>query len=158
MKQFYLFSIGASVIAVLGIIGVFFGTARFSQCRDFHEGTITGGTEPLNVAVAATHIEKTHGLSGCRRLPADSGMYFVYDEPSLPQFWMKDMLVPLDIIWVAQGRIIGIEANVPPPASPEIADLPRYRPPAPITGVLELPAGSAATLGLTPGTALTLVQ
>lgn len=158
MNRVYLLSIGASVLAAAGIAAVFFGTSRFSQCRDFNEATVTVGDHVLKVAVAETQVEKTQGLSGCRQIPATSGMYFVYDQPITPQFWMKDMFVPLDIVWITGGRVLGVEANVPPPSGPEATDLPRYRPLAPITGVLELSAGSAATYGLTPGTVVTLVR
>lgn len=158
MSRLYIFSIAAALLATAVIAIVFTSTARLSDCRDFSEATLTAGDSTFRIAVADSHIERTQGLSGCRQLPPDSGMYFVYDEPVTPQFWMKDMFVPLDIIWIAEGRILGIEANVPPPATPEIQDLPRYRPPAAITGVLELPAGAAASHNLTPGTPVTLVR
>ena len=52
---------------------------------------------------------------------------------------MKDMRISIDIIWIGNGKIIGIEHDVPLP--PEDADLPVYYPPTEISHVLEVPAG-----------------
>jgi uncharacterized membrane protein (UPF0127 family) len=64
-------------------------------------------------------------------------MLFVYDRQQPVSIWMKDMLFPLDIVWIRAGRIVKIEKNAPPltPTGPEriytaTADL-----------VLEVPAG-----------------
>ena len=106
----------------------------------------------IRVLVADTPSERAAGLSGYAGLPEDAGMLFVLPEPQQPSFWMKGMLFALDIIWIRDGAVVQIHSSVPPPP-PDTPDdqLPRYRPDAPITHVLELTAGSAERLGITIG-------
>ncbi len=85
-------------------------------------------------------------------------MLFVFQEERQHTFWMKDMLFPLDIIWINSGcAIADIIADVPNP-SPEQEDgaLPTYSPSAPGVYVLELNAGVAAASGLRTGDLITL--
>ena len=88
------------------------------------------------------------GLSGRASLPPDYGMIFLYEDKDIPEFWMKDVLFPLDIIWIDDGVIIDIHENVPPP-NPNTPDnqLELYSPKQPITMVLEVNAGVVKTLG-----------
>ena len=69
---------------------------------------------------------------------------------------MKDMLIPIDIIWIADGEVVGVEETVQPePNTPE-NQLKLYYPPQPITAVLELPAGSADKYNIKTGDSVTL--
>jgi uncharacterized membrane protein (UPF0127 family) len=52
------------------------------------------------VQVAQTEEERAKGLSGITTLPKDKGMLFVFDEPQTVSFWMKDTLIPLDIVFI----------------------------------------------------------
>jgi uncharacterized membrane protein (UPF0127 family) len=52
------------------------------------------------VEIARTEEEKEQGLSNIEYLPDDEGMLFIYDEPQEVGFWMKDTLIPLDIIFI----------------------------------------------------------
>lgn len=121
------------------------------------DGTIDlrydGGS--LRVELAVTPEERARGLSSRTSLLADAGMLFVYDAPGKPSFWMKDTLIPLDMIWVdADKRVEGIAADVQP--EPGVADgaLRRYAPETPVLYVLELNAGAAARIGIAPGSQL----
>lgn len=115
-------------------------------CRDFNQAIIQIGERTIAVAVASTPEQRAQGLAGCQEIPQDRGMYFPYDRHTNAAFWMKGMLIPLDIIWIADGQVIGIEENVPPPSDPaaDPSQLPRYHSPEPVTGVLEIAAGGAA--------------
>lgn len=121
------------------------------------DGTIElryeGGS--LHVEIAVTPEERSRGLSNRASLPSDAGMLFVYDTPGKPSFWMKDTLVPLDMIWIdSDKRVEGITAGVQP--EPGVADgaLRHYSPETPVLYVLELNAGAAARIGLAPGSQL----
>jgi hypothetical protein len=109
----------------------------------------------LFVEVAVTAAERAAGLSNRRSLAADGGMLFVYETPRKPSFWMRQTLIPLDIIWIDEGkRVSQIHAEVrPEPGVPE-AQLRRYVPEADARYVLELNGGAAARLGIEPGDAL----
>lgn len=143
-----------STVIILALAGVLMfvstkreGLGRLSEssgeCRDFAQGVVTINGRSIRVAVADELQEKVQGLSGCTRIPEGSGMYFHYDEPKEISFWMKDMLVPLDIIWIADRKVVGFEENVlVPSAEAALSDLPRYPSSGLVTAVLELPAGS----------------
>ena len=79
-------------------------------------------------------------------LEPDQGMLFVFEEEGFHSFWMKNMEIPIDILWLDAGkRIVHIEERVPPcPEDP----CPSYRPPIPALYVLELKAGRVDECGL----------
>lgn len=112
-----------------------------------------GGT--LRAEVATTADQRSIGLSGRDALDADAGMLFVYDEPATPSFWMRNTLIPLDLIWIGDGgRIVDITPDVPTEIGVADGELRRYSPDAPVLSVLELNAGTAERLGLAVGDAL----
>jgi uncharacterized protein len=110
----------------------------------------------ISLEVARTKQEHMIGLMSRRSMPIDQGMLFDFGQPQPAQFWMKNTLIPLDMLFLHQGIIKNIQANVPPcKADP----CPGYGPKSDvlIDQVIELNAGRAATLGLKVGDKL-LVQ
>jgi uncharacterized membrane protein (UPF0127 family) len=113
----------------------------------------------LEVRVARTFETREYGLMCVKHLAPHSGMIFVFSGGDQPQpFWMKNTLIPLDMVWVrANGRVDSIAANVPATTTETpYQDIPRRQG----TGmyVIELAAGEAAHAGLTPGTPLDLTR
>ncbi len=101
---------------------------------------------------ATTPAEHAQGLSGRSDVPADYGMLFVFTKADDYAFWMKDMKVPIDIIWLSNdGVIVGIEPSLATSTFPGTV-----RPPEPVRYVLETKAGYAAERGWHIGTALKL--
>lgn len=95
----------------------------------------------FDVELAATEEERTKGLQKRAELGADQGMLFIFAENFPYRFWMKDTLIPLDMIWLDDGKkIVHIEANVLP-CTDEFC--PSYGPQQPARYVLELNAGEA---------------
>jgi uncharacterized membrane protein (UPF0127 family) len=90
---------------------------------------------------AVTEAERARGLMFREKIALDQGMLFCFPEEGLHAFWMKNTLVPLDMIWLDKDRrIVHIEKNVPPcKADP----CPSYAPSRPGHYVLELAAGGA---------------
>ncbi len=104
--------------------------------------------------IADSDAERTQGLSGRKDVPPGSGLLFVFDRPERHGFWMKDMLISIDIIWLADdGTILEIEEAV----SPDTYPTPFY-PPRPVRYVLETRVGEAKTQGWTVGTRIQLPQ
>lgn len=144
----------AAALIVLVSVAAAFILASDSGCRDFRAGTITfNDHQQLSVALARTTIEHQQGLSGCQSLASGQGMYFIFPAKTGIAFWMKDMLIPLDIIWLADNTVVGITADVPPPAYPQDS-LPLYPAPVPVDGVLEIGAGEAQKLNIRQGSIL----
>jgi hypothetical protein len=99
------------------------------------------------VDLAQTSNEQTQGLSGRVALKGNEGMLFVYSTSTAPDFWMKDMNFPLDIIWIDQNKkIIEITPNISPNTFPTT-----FSPKKPVRYVLEVPADTAAKNNLKIG-------
>lgn len=106
------------------------------------------------VEIAKTDATRERGLMFRTHMAADHGMLFVYSDAAPRYFWMKNTLIPLDIIFFdAHKRLINVSANTPPcKADP----CPIYASTAPAKYVLELNAGMAAKLDLKPGDRFTV--
>ena len=112
---------------------------------------VDGAEFPVELAV--TPEQRSQGLSGRDSLPPDTGMLFVFETEGNYTFWMKDMLFPLDLIWIsAECGVVEVTANAPPPEPGQSTnDLPRYTPSVPARHVLEINAGEAAAADIDPG-------
>ena len=98
---------------------------------------------------ATDAASREHGLMMRTQLPADHSMLFVFPDAQPRWFWMKNTLVPLDILYFdANRRLVSMQLDVPPcKADP----CPVYPSDSPATYVLELPAGTARHLGARMG-------
>lgn len=96
------------------------------------------GSTELKVFPAKTDDQKRKGLSGITNLPENQGMIFDYKNSNArPVFWMKDMKIAIDIIWIKAGKIIQIDNAMPQPGVPD-QDLKLYMPYQTIDYVLEV--------------------
>lgn len=111
--------------------------------------TIAVGETLVEVEIADTAHERQQGLSGRPSLSTGKGMLFLFPAPDRYGFWMKNVAFPLDILWIARGRVVGIEERVP--TVPLGEDPPLYYPAEPVMHVLEVPAGWADEHGIKPG-------
>lgn len=101
---------------------------------------VTINNNKIYVEVAKSDTERSKGLSGRSSLDSNSGMIFVFNNQK-PTFWMKDTLIPLDIIWINDGIITGINKNVPIEKGVTDSNLKKYPAPSEIDYVLEVNAG-----------------
>lgn len=105
----------------------------------------------LSLETARSEAERERGLMGRRVLAAHHGMLFVFEREATQYFWMKETLVPLDMVFVSgRGVVTSVAARVPAPlpGTPE-ARLPRRQGRG--RYVIELPAGEAARDGIRSG-------
>ena len=111
--------------------------------------------ETLELRIADTVSRREYGLMCVRSLPPHTGMIFVFnDGDNYRDFWMKNTLIPLDMVWVSKnGRVNDVRANVP---STNVSTPDDKIPHRSGTGtyVIELGAGEAARAGIKPGTML----
>ena len=101
---------------------------------------------PFKVELAITPDEQERGLMFREHLDPDAGMLFISNEPRHHVFWMKNTLIPLDMIFIsADWRIAGIVQNAEPKtlSAREVAGVTQY--------VLEIGGGLSARYGLRPG-------
>ena len=118
--------------------------------------TIKIAEKSIKIELADTPEKRSRGLSGRSLLEENSGMFFTFDsKDTFPSFWMKDMAIPIDIIWINDDKIVKIDKNVPVPiAGAKDSDLKLYRPDKPIDYVLEVNAGFADKNSITVGQSL----
>jgi len=110
----------------------------------------------LNVEIAADDASRTHGLMDRTSMPADHGMLFVFPDDAVRTFWMKDTLIPLDMLFLdAQRRIVTVQANALPCTADPCKIYPSSKP---ARYVLELNGGAAAKMGVREGDIATLIN
>jgi len=104
----------------------------------------------IPVEIAKTNEDRSKGLSKRETLEEKSGMIFVFSKNSKPIFWMKDTKIALDIIWINDNKIIGIDKNVQP--EPKVVDskLTKYPAPSEVDYVLEVNAGFSDKYNIKP--------
>ncbi len=94
----------------------------------------------VTAGVAQTQAERSLGLSGHAPLLENEGLLFLFEKDLIPSFWMKDMLFPIDIIWIAGDRVEGFAQQ----AQPETPPTTYYKSKSPVNRVLEVSAGFVA--------------
>lgn len=120
---------------------------------------VTVGDQAYTVEVASTAEQQALGLSNRDDIDENSGMLFPFTPAASVSFWMKDMRFALDIIWIANGKVIGIEKNAPSPLpGMETQELPIYRPAQPVDYVLELKAGRSQFFNIGDNVLVTKIQ
>lgn len=165
IKQVLLPILGVVVFIV--VVGMFVNKSTSLDFSGVLKPSPTPNTKALiingktiQVQVARTQDQRVKGLSGISSLEKNSGMLFVFDTKKVsPAFWMKDMLIPLDMIWIGDGKIIKIDKDIPVPA-PGTADnkLTVYSPGQPIDYVLEVNAGFSNLNNLKVGSIVDLTS
>lgn len=106
----------------------------------------------IPVEIADDQTERDLGLSAHNELPADEGMLFTFGGAKTPTaFWMKDMQFSVDMIWIADGKVVQIHKNAMPEPGISEANLKTYIPNEPVHFVLEVNAGFADKNNIAPG-------
>jgi uncharacterized protein len=102
--------------------------------------------------LAKTPEEQAQGLMFRESLPDRAGMLFLFPDASVHKFWMKNTMIPLDMVWLdAGGKVIFVSANTPPCKADPCGN---YGPDAPASSVLEIAGGMAAKEKIAPGSML----
>ena len=105
----------------------------------------------LRVQVADTYAKREAGLMNYHFLVRHTGMIFVFKSDARVDFWMKNTLIPLDMVFIgADGRVRSVAANVPS-STYETPDADVARRSGRAKYVIEIAAGEAAADGLAPG-------
>ena len=140
-RRLFLLVLALSMCAAAGV---------FAQLQTFPKAELTivsaSGPHKFTVEVATTRGQMEQGLMFRRSLAPDTGMIFDYGGLAMAAMWMKNTLIPLDMLFVDQrGRIINIHERAVPGSLDPIAAA------APARAVIELNGGTAARLGIKPG-------
>jgi len=138
------------LLLLLPLVFAVTATPAFAQLAQFPTAPLTivtaGGPRKFTVELATTPAQMEQGLMFRRSLAADAGMLFDYGTPSMASMWMKNTLIPLDMLFVdAKGQIVNIHERAVPGSLDTIAAA------APARAVIELNGGTASRLGIRPG-------
>lgn len=151
-----LYQIAAIGLAALSLVGVVTLVSKCAGGEEYVSGLpiekvviekADGGKESFEAEIAAKPVDIQVGLMFRKEMPTDRGMLFEFPGPPRTQsFWMKNTLIPLDIIFIAaDGRIVNIHRNAKPGDTTSLPSL------EPVTGVLELNGGVADARGIKIG-------
>ena len=110
-------------------------------------------THSFEVEIADDGAERARGLMFREYLAPDAGMLFIYPRERIASFWMKNTLIPLDMLFIANDGTI---LQIAPQATPHSLDPVRSE--APVRAVLEINGGQAEALGIGVGDRVTLYR
>lgn len=129
-----------AIVAIVGI-AFYYGGPRSTQ--DTPTLSIKSGDSEHRffIEIADTPLTRSQGLSGRSSLNENEGMLFLFEAPETYSFWMKDMLFPIDIVWIRGERIVGFSEHAQPEPGKSLTALTMYWPPEPVDTVLEINAG-----------------
>jgi uncharacterized protein len=139
-----LLAVGIAALLVLFVYGTHLTTEPASMAKF--------GNVSLRIEYATTSASRERGLGGRESVAPDYGMLFVFPKDERYGFWMKDMLVPIDMFWLdSEGHVVSIAPRIATSTYPNV-----FYPTAPARYVLETAAGFAQEHGITTGTPLLL--
>lgn len=142
MKKFHI-----TLTVIIVLTAIVLRTWQWWEGRLKH-GTVKIGNVTIEVEVADTPLAREKGLSGRESLEENRGMLFVFPKKGYYSFWMKEMNFPIDIIWIADDKIVDIAPSVPTLAG---EFLKTYQPKEPVNFVLEVNAGFSESHSLKVG-------
>ncbi|MEK7106793.1 MAG: DUF192 domain-containing protein [Patescibacteria group bacterium] len=126
-----------AVVAIISLAAPHNGTPNTAVAPETGLRTIQLAGQDIKASVVSTREERSKGLGGRIGLARNEGMLFVFDSDGEYRFWMKDMLFPIDILWLSEGGgVVDIKGKISPATYPDV-----FTPKAPARYVLELPAG-----------------
>jgi uncharacterized membrane protein (UPF0127 family) len=135
--------VGAGLLAFSGAAGAQ-QLATFSKSKLVIE--TAKGKFPFDIELALTPPQMEQGLMFRRSLAADAGMLFDYGDPQPIAMWMKNTLIPLDMVFIGKdGTVVDFRERAVP------MSLDTIEPKVPARAVLEVNAGTAQRLGLQVG-------
>ena len=138
------------VALVLALVLSLAAPTAWAQLATFGKSELTidtgSGKQHFAIEEAKTGQQMMQGLMYRRSMAADAGMLFEYDHPQPVSFWMKNTLIPLDMVFIGgDGTVRHVHANAVPLSTDTIPSQ------FPVRAVLEINGGSARLLGIKPG-------
>jgi uncharacterized membrane protein (UPF0127 family) len=140
MRGVFAFLLGLSLVLPLG------ASQAASELAPLMIETSAGLSLAFRVELARTGAERAQGLMYREKLAPDAGMLFVYPTDRPVAFWMKNTLIPLDMLFIKRdGTILSIAERAVPLSEVTIPSG------GPVAAVLEVNGGTVSHLGIRPG-------
>jgi hypothetical protein len=137
-------------IALAATIGLFILATLTTAASSLPVASISidtaKGRAGFRVEIAGDPASREKGLMFRKSMARNAGMLFDFHQTVMTSFWMKNTILPLDIVFIrSDGTVSSIAADAVPYS---MASIPSSEP---ISAVLEISAGSASALGIAPG-------
>ncbi|MEZ0225343.1 MAG: DUF192 domain-containing protein [Alphaproteobacteria bacterium] len=151
-----MYQLAAVVLTAVSLVGIITLVSKCAGSEEYVSGLpvekvviekTDGGKEIFEAEIAAKPMDIHVGLMFRKEMGKDHGMLFEFPgEPHQESFWMKNTLIPLDILFIgSDGRIVNIHRNAKPN---DPTPLPSREP---VTGVLEINGGQSDERGIKIG-------
>ncbi len=132
--------VGIIVVGVLAA-GIFFMREQYDTT------TIRLGDGVFSARIVATDAAQRKGLGGVAELPEQQAMLFVYETDQVNDIWMKDMKIPIDVVWLdSTKKVVYIETSMQPDSYPKT-----YGPAVRTRYIIEFAEGTVAKKGIKLG-------
>ena len=128
------------------------------QDKTYDGPVLSIGSAQVQIEIADEEEEQRQGLSGRGVLEENRGMLFIYQEPRRLTFWMKETLIPLDILFISQGKVVDVFSNVSAPKEGQDGREIRVAASIPVDMALEVNSGWAQKSGVKVGDEVVLVS
>lgn len=130
-----------TVLVIIGAAAILIAVIVSYMISTFQPKTeVIIGSQPYRLVVANDEASRLKGLSGVDSLGKNDGLLMVFDTDEKHGIWMKDMLIPIDILWLdSNKKVIYIVQD----AQPELSTSEVFTPSKPARYVIELASGSA---------------
>jgi uncharacterized membrane protein (UPF0127 family) len=140
-------------IVIGGLVLILVALVASYMLRSFQPSTqVRLGSGVFSTQLATTDAARKQGLSGVTHLDPNGGLLMVFPGDDEWGIWMKDMNIPLDIIWMNnEKKVIYIVTD----ASPDLGTSKIFKPEKPARYVLEVPAGTVKNAGIKVGDSAT---
>lgn len=138
------------VFVALILILILAGAAWFILANRADGSRVIADEVAIPVELVTTPSEREKGLSGRDSLATGEGMLFVFEQPSIHCFWMKDMKFNIDIVWMDQdGDVVHVVESAEPASYPR-----SFCPDKPASYVLEVNAGESKAANISTNSKL----
>lgn len=146
-KYYLVAEIAVALVAVIFFAWGYFNSNPETNLNAIKKSTVTISGSVFDIDIASTEAQRQKGLSGREKLEDNQAMLFIFNRPDRHSFWMKDMLIPIDIVWLdISKRVVYIERNVSPSTYPE-----GFKPDTNALYVLEFTSGTAQRINMKVG-------
>jgi hypothetical protein len=119
-----------------------------------NKGIVRIDGKEIKVSLANSFLKHAIGLSFKKKLGENEGMLFVFPHPRQPAFWNFITRFPIDVIWISNNSVIGIEKDIPALSR----GIKVFKPSTKIDYALEALAGTASRLSLSVGDAIEIIK
>lgn len=149
---YYVLILAVIVITIISIRGLMAGGSKISEKGELRKMSVSIKNNIFDVEVAETESQRNKGLMYRESLPQNAGMLFIFDKVGIYPFWMKNTLIPLDMVWISEsGKITYISENVQPCSNSLEAICKSVIPLSTAKYVLEVNSGVVKDLGIKIG-------